>query len=312
MTDVWFDSGGTRCFGVHLRGSGDAFAGEDGRRPCVVLGHGFAGTVDSGLLPFAERFAEAGLDALAFDYRGFGRSEGSPRQVLSIPRQHEDWAAAVRFARETDGIDPDRIVLWGSSYAGGHVVPVAVADGRVVAVISQAPHMDGFVTMANALRQNGLAATNRVTAVALRDAIGALLRRPPVLVPVVAAPGTIGVMTTPDAEPGMTSIAGPSWRNEVAARALLDVGPYRPGRLTDQLHCPILIQICDRDLVTPPKPAQDAAWRATGRAEVRTYPIGHFDIYTGAWFEKAVGDQLHFLRRHTGVSARAREAVGAA
>ena len=53
------------------------------------------------------------------------------------------------------------------------------------------------------------------------------------------------------------------------------------------------------DAIAPlPEAARDAAWRATGRAEVRTYPIGHFDIYRGAPFERAVADQLHFLARH--------------
>jgi uncharacterized protein len=87
MSEVFFHSGGVRCAGVHLPGEdGGVFAGDDGRRPCVVLAHGFAGTVDSGLLPYAERFAAAGLDALAFDYRHFGASEGEPRQLWSIPR----------------------------------------------------------------------------------------------------------------------------------------------------------------------------------------------------------------------------------
>ncbi len=135
---------------MHLTGEAvDAFAGEDGRRPCVVLAHGFAGTVDSGLLPYAERFAAAGVDALAFDYRHFGSSEGEPRQLLSIPRQLEDYAAAIAFARSLEGVDPDRIVVWGSSYSGGHVVPVAVADGHVAAVISQVPGMDGRAAVLN-------------------------------------------------------------------------------------------------------------------------------------------------------------------
>ena len=56
--------------------------------------------------------------------------------------------------------------------------------------------------------------------------------------------------------------------------------------MADELPCPMLVQIADRDSVAPVKAAQDAAWRATGRAEVRTYPIGHFDIYTGAPFER--------------------------
>src|SRR5271168_1799774 len=143
MSTVSFDSGGLRCAAVHLPGQGDAFAGEDGRRPCVVLAHGLGGTVDSGLLPFAERFAAAGLDALAFDYRYFGASDGEPRQLVSIPHQLEDYAAAIAFARGLPAVDPDRIVVWGTSFSGGHVVAVAVADRRVAAAISQVPSMDG-------------------------------------------------------------------------------------------------------------------------------------------------------------------------
>ena len=42
------------------------------------MAHGLAGTKDSGLAPFAETLSGAGLDVLAFDYRGFGASGGSP------------------------------------------------------------------------------------------------------------------------------------------------------------------------------------------------------------------------------------------
>jgi fermentation-respiration switch protein FrsA (DUF1100 family) len=97
----------------------------------------------------------------------------------------------------------------------------------------------------------------------------------------------------------------------VAARILLSTGSYRPGLQADRLPCPILVQIADRDAIAPVKAAQDAAWRATGRAEVRTYPIGHFDIYTGTPFERAIADQLHFLSRHLGATTREASAAGA-
>jgi fermentation-respiration switch protein FrsA (DUF1100 family) len=307
MSVVSFLSGGTRCEGVHLPGDADdAFAGKNGGRPCVVLAHGFGGTVDSGLLPFAERFAAAGIDALAFDYRHFGSSEGDPRQLLSVPRQLEDYAAAITCARSMEGVDPDRIVVWGSSYAGGHVVPVAVADGRVAAVIAQVPAMDGAMALLNLAKYAGPGHLARLVLTGARDLAASLRGVPPVMVPVVGPPGSVAVMTTPDAEPGYRAIAGTSWRNEVAARILLRAGAYRPGLQADRLPCPILVQIADRDAVAPVKAAQDAAWRATGRAEVRTYPIGHFDIYMGAPFEQAVADQLHFLRRHVGEPARER------
>jgi uncharacterized protein len=306
MSAVSFDSAGARCAGVHLTGQGTAFAGEDGRRPCVVMAHGFAGTMDSGLIPFAERFAEAGLDALVFDYRHFGASEGEPRQLLSIRRQLEDYAAAIAFARTLEDVDAERIVVWGSSYSGGHVVPVAVADGEVAAVISQVPAMDGVATMINAARKSGVAGMAKLTARALGDLLASLRGREPVTAPAVGASGSVAFMTTPDSEPGMRAVAGPSWRNEVAARIALQAGSYRPGLQADRLPCPILVQIADQDSVAPPQAAQDAAWRATGRAEVRTYPIGHFDIYTGQPFEQAIADQLHFLRRHVGAQARER------
>jgi pimeloyl-ACP methyl ester carboxylesterase len=309
MSSVGFDSGGVRCAGVHLPGQGDLFAGEDGRRPCVVLANGLGGTVDSGLLPFAERFAAAGIDALAFDYRHFGLSEGEPRQLLSIPRQLEDYAAAIAFARSLEGVDPNRIVVWGSSYAGGHVVAVAVADGSVAAAISQVPAMDGAVALINLARYAGPGHLARCVLAGIRDVAASLRGRPPVMVPLVGAPGTIGAMTSPDAEPGYRAIAGPSWRNEMAARIFLRAGAYRPGLQAGRLPCPILVQIADHDAVAPVKAAQDAAWRATGRAEVRTYPIGHFDIYVGEPFERAIADQLHFLRRHAGVSSRTRPAA---
>lgn len=304
MTEVSFDSGGVRCAGVHLTGDGEAFADESARRPCVVMAHGFAGTVDSGLMPYAEGFAAAGVDALAFDYRHFGASDGEPRQLLSVARQLEDYTSAIAFARSLEGVDADRIVLWGSSYSGGHVVQVAVADGRVAAVIAQVPAMDGAAALLNAGRYAGVGQLAKLTLAGLRDVAASLRGRPPVMVPVVAAPGTLGVMTSEDAEPGYTAIAGPTWRNEVAARIVLVASLHRPGLQADRLPCPILVQIADRDAVAPVKAAQDAAWRATGRAEVRTYPIGHFDIYVGAAFEQAMADELRFLARHVRAGSR--------
>ncbi len=298
MSAVEFTSGGVPMAGVHLRGEGDAFLDENGRRPCVVLGHGFAGTIDSGLLPFAERFAAAGLDALAFDYRHFGASAGEPRQLLSIPEQLEDYAAAIGFARELPEVDPARIVLWGTSFSGGHVVAAAVADGAVAAVVSQVPAMDGRATLLALMRYAGPGQLAKVIAAALRDTLAERRGKQPVMLPVVGPPGTLAAMSSADAEPGYRAIAGPSWRNEVTARFGLTAGLYRPGLKAAGLPCPILIQIADRDAVAPPAAAQEAAWLATGRAEVRTYPVGHFDVYRGAPFEQGVADQLHFLTRH--------------
>ena len=76
----------------------------------------------------------------------------------------------------------------------------------------------------------------------------------------------------------------------------------------DEVGCPILVVIADRDSVAPSAAARAAAWRAKGHVEVREYPCQHFDIYVGEWRERSIADQLHFLRRHLG-AVEAREPV---
>jgi dienelactone hydrolase len=258
---VTFRSGDGHCAGLFFEAEGDAFAGDDGRRPCVVLAHGFTGTVDAGLVPFAERFAAAGLHALAFDYRHFGASPGEPRQLLDIAKQHADYAAAVTYARERDGVDPERVAVWGSSYAGGHV---GRRRGR------RRPHRGGRLAGSGHGRRGHRAehrALRRATPAAAADR-GRAARRLGISAPRGAGPRPRGrparLARGDDAarrRAGLQAIAGPSWRNEVAARIFLRAGLYRPGLLADRLPCPILIQVADRDTVAPTKPAYDAAWR---------------------------------------------------
>jgi uncharacterized protein len=298
LTDVVsFPSHGETCAGWRLSGEGDAIAGERGR-PCVVMAHGFGATKDSGLLPFAEAFAAAGLDVLLFDYRCFGESSGEPRQLAWPPRHREDYHAAIAFARGLDGVDPEKIVVWGTSWSGAHAVYAAAADPRIAAVISQAADFDGLRTLNRIREYAGIAQQVRLTWFGLTDMIGSVRGREPLMIPIVGAPGTLAALSTEESEPGMRAIAGPTWRNEYTARAVFAEWTNRAIAKMDRVRCPVLVQIADRDSVAPPAAARVAAWRAKGHVEVREYPCAHFDIYTGDWRERAVADQLHFLRRH--------------
>jgi pimeloyl-ACP methyl ester carboxylesterase len=260
--------------------------------PCVVMAHGFSATREEGLAPYAEAFQAAGLAALVFDYRHFGDSTGEPRQLLDIGRQRADYRAAVGYARGLDGIDCARIVLWGSSFSGGHVMALAQEDPAVAAVVAQAPFTDGASIVKVAPKGNLL----RATADAIRDQAGALLGRPPVLLTAAGAPGSYAVMTAPEALPGFQGIVGPEsrWRNEVAARVMLHIGTQNPARGVDKLQMPLLICACEQDQTTPPAAAYRAAERAP-RGELKRYPIGHFEIYAS---EQARADQVEFLTRH--------------
>src|SRR3954466_12956344 len=269
------------------------------RPPLVILGHGLGATREYGLQPYAERFAEAGIAALVFTYRHFGDSGGQPRQLLDIERQLGDWAAALAYARNLDGIDHDRIALWGTSFAGGHVIEAAARDGAVAAVVSQCPFTDGLAATRAASRRS----LARAVVPALRDELARVRRKPPVLVPLVGPPGSPALMTSPDSEPGYRALIPPGARfeNGVSARFINRVALYRPGRSARKVDAPILFCICDADAVAPPETALRYATTAP-RAEVKRYPIGHFDIYRGEPFEHAVADQTEFLVRHLGVA----------
>ena len=255
------------------------------------------GTKDSGLLPFGEAFAEAGLDALLFDYRGFGGSGGEPRQVTWARDHRRDLAAAVGCARGLDGVDPDRIVLWGWSWGASHTIYQATSEpGPIAAMIVVGPDCDGIATLRHLASQTGLPHMARLYARGVRDLAGKARGLPPELIPLVGPPGTLAALSTEEAEPGYRAIAGPTWRNQVAARVALSELDNRANSRADRLSCPILVQAGDRDSIAPAEGARRLAWQAKGLSELREYPCGHFDFLLDHR-ERVIEDQLHFLRR---------------
>jgi len=293
-TDAEFGSQGTTCRAWHY--TPDA-AGGGTAHPCVVMAHGFGATRDASLAPYAERFAAAGMHVLLFDYRHFGASDGEPRQLLSVRRQLQDYAAAVGFASALQGVDPQRIAVWGTSFAGGHALVTAATVPGIAAAVCQCPMMDGLAAVRNILEYAGLGQLLRLTRAGLRDVAGAAFGRRHYL-SIVGPPGSLAMMTSPDADAGYRALTPPGFRLEVAARIALTAGLYRPVRHAARVRCPVLVQVCTHDSVAPASAAEQVIARLGTLAEARRYEIGHFEPYFGAHFERSVADQLDFLRRH--------------
>lgn len=292
---VRFPSGEAECAAVLIHPA-DGPAGA-----CVVLGHGFGAVKEGGPVRTGELLAEAGYSALAFDHRHLGESGGEPRQLIDIPAQLADWRAALEYVRSLDGIDPDRVAIWGSSYGGGHVIEVAAEDRRVAAAVAQGPHTDGIATLRALGPRNAL----RLTSAGLVDQLGSWIGRTPHTIPIVGPPGSIAAMTSEGAAEGYASMydEGFDWVNEFAARAALRVSGYSPRRRARKVACPLLIQVAGNDLVTPPAAAIETAGLAP-RGELIVYTgLGHFELYRGEHFKRALADQLEFLGRHLPAAA---------
>ena len=115
--------------------SGDARAG-------IVLCHGYTGVKDLYLPDNARVLNDAGYVVLTFDYKGWGESEGA-RSRLAPWSRVADVQAALTFLGLQDGVDAERLGIYGTSYGGTTVVWVAAIDPRVRCVVSVVGVGDG-------------------------------------------------------------------------------------------------------------------------------------------------------------------------
>ena len=265
---------------------------------CIIMGHGFGGTKDMGLASYADRYQQAGFAVLMFDYRHFGASGGVPRQLIWIPSQLEDWSAAITYARGLKEIDPAKIALWGTSMSGGHVIVTAAKDKLIACVVAQCPGLDGRASADMFLERVGIRNTLRMVMQGQRDYLRSWFGLSPHKIPIVGKPGSIACLTTQDAYDFFRKFAPQNYINEVCARINIRGDKYRPVKQAQNVRCPVLLQICEHDNITPKSAAEETEKQLGKYAEAKYYPIGHFDIYIGDNLEKAVRDQLEFFKQH--------------
>jgi fermentation-respiration switch protein FrsA (DUF1100 family) len=95
-------------------------------RGAVLVSHGNAGSIEL-RLELARVYLGLGWSVLLFDYRGFGKSAGTPSEEGT----HLDAEAAHEHLVRVEGVPPERIVLHGESL--GCAVAIELALRRPVA-----------------------------------------------------------------------------------------------------------------------------------------------------------------------------------
>ena len=284
-----FLSAGVRC-------AADLYLPQAAESPPVVLmAHGFGSERSFRLPAYAGHFAAHGIATLLFDYRTFGDSDGSPRNLVDPDMHIADWQAAIAHARALPQINHHKLALWGTSYSGGHVIVCAARDEHISAIVAQVPFVDPFSSIALA----GVSHLLRATPHGLLDVVKSMLGMKPHYVSLAATPDRFAALNTPESLPGLLSIVPDraKWDNQICARILFKFPMYRPLSHAARVKCPALMMLGERDSLISPGAVRKTAKRMAN-ARIVAYPFGHFDIYSGDAFADAVAQQTAFLRQH--------------
>jgi dienelactone hydrolase len=300
--EVTYYSDSVACYGKIFFPKGFS---STGKTPGVVLGQGWAGTHFS-IEKYGARFAERGLVAMAIDYRGWGSSDGFVSQAqptvtrgdpepvrddkrlantkadvvlkrtrLVPMKQVEDYRSAISYLQGEPGVDPDRIGIWGSSFAGGNVIVVAAMDSRVKAIVGQVPAISGKNAPTGPVPLRGRL---------LEDAI----KR--------ARTGQ-----------GAEYETGFSVRRMVDVETQQMVGEYRPFHYLKAVgDRPVLLIPAEKDeLINNKENAYAAIEVLTGPKKLIEVPgITHFEMYIGQAFEVSSNAAANWFREHLGMEPK--------
>lgn len=270
--------------------------------PLVVLTQGFSALKEMGLDDTAKVFEAAGLACLAYDHRNLGQSEGEPRREINPWQQIEDIRCAISFACTLTKIDPERIGLWGASYAGAHALVVAATDKRVKCVVSQVPFLDGVEGYRRAVNPHKLPEFWQEVS---RDHQARLRGEPPRYIPVAEES-----MADESYNWLMTASNG-TYENSVTLQSYYWYSTYRAKDYIDLIApTPLLMIVGERDLLS----LTDVQLAAFNRAAepkklVVIKNAGHYDPYIQN-FDQASGAARDWFAEH--LRAKADEKLASA
>ncbi|MES1952691.1 putative hydrolase, alpha/beta fold family [Salinisphaera sp. S4-8] len=285
--NVSFESQGTTCAAtLHLPEESDHQP-----LPTIVMVHGWGGTQLLLVTHFIEAFNAAGFAVLTFDYPGWGDSEGTPRHTINPWKREQVVEHAIAHARTLDQVDENRIVLWGTSFGGGHVVKIASRHPELCGAIAQVPMLDGI----RAVTAVPFTRMLRFGWDMARD-----LARPgrTHYIPAIAPKGEYASMDRDGAsriDAWVASHLDEEYDNRVSAASLATMGFYRPFKYLKSIRIPTLIIGATRDTVAP-FDRRKVESQASDQVSVKTIDANHFDPYLQPWYDTNIGLQLEFLR----------------
>ena len=267
--------------------------GPVGRRAAVLLCHGYTGVKDLYLPDNAKAFNRAGYVAMAFDYKGWGESEGSRSRLAPYSRVM-DVQAAMTFLGLQPEVDPERIGLYGTSYGGATVAWVGAVDQRAKCIVSVVGIGNGARWMSRVRRRDEwFDLLERSAADRERRATNGksqFVERSEILLP----------------DRQSAELAAAARRNNPAAVNTIpleyvdDTLGFNPEWIVDRISPrPILFITSDNDRLVPPEESEQLyAHAKEPKKLVVLKGYGHYEVYLEPAFSEVMGATLDWCQQY--------------
>jgi dipeptidyl aminopeptidase/acylaminoacyl peptidase len=263
------------------------------KRSGIVLCHGYTGVKDLYLPDNARVLNEAGYVVLAFDYKGWGQSEGSPSRLAPYSRV-ADVQAALTFLGLQPEVDENRLGIYGTSYGGATVVWTGAVDNRVKCIVSTVGVGDGRRWMRSVRRPDEwhdlLQRSKADREKRVIDGKSAFVERSEILL----------------ADRQSAELAAAARRNNPAAINTLPMEyvdetlEFNAEWVVDKIAPrPILFITTDDDRLVPPEESQALYARAGEPKRLVTLKgFGHYEVYVEPAFSQVMSETLAWFRKY--------------
>jgi dienelactone hydrolase len=270
-----------------------------GQYPGITMAHGFAGSKEHGIERFARAFAAAGFVVLAHDHRNFGTSGGELRGDVDPWKQIADWRRAISYLEKRPEVDPTRIGLWGTSYAGGHAIVLGATDRRLRCIVAQVPTISGYEQGLRRISPEAQAALQHLFE---EDERAQLQGKPPSRQAIVSADTAVpaAYRSREAIDFYLQPVPDGLWENQITLRSSRAARLYEPGHWISRVApTPLLLVVAREDTLTLTDLALKAYERALEPKRLAIIPGGHFAPYLDQ-FPKSAAAATTWFREHLG------------
>jgi uncharacterized protein len=281
--------------GVKLRG--DIYLPEDlqpgDKRAGIVLCHGYTGVKDLYLPDTALALNGAGYVVMAFDYKGWGESEG-PRSRLAPYSRVLDVQAAMTFLSLQPEVQAERLGIYGTSYGGATVCWVGAVDSRAQCIVSVVGIGHGGRWMRSVRRPDEwydlLERSKADRERRVRTGESEFVERSEVLLP-----------DRQSAELAAAARQNNPWAiNSTPLDYIDDTLGFHPEWIVDKIAPrPVLFITTDNDRLVPPdESAQLYAHAKEPKRLVVLKGYGHYEVYAEPAFSEVMAATLAWYRQY--------------